>query len=280
MCMNTISDIEQMLEFSAEQLNDAYSRMDLNNQPWAKGTAKEIDVIEKLAQFRPEATILDVGCGQGRHSIELAKRGYKVVGVDASATHIQKAKGNAEGLDVTFQVWDARKRLPGKAFDYVICLYDVIGSYRSLEDNVKIVRRIAQKLRKGGVAVISVMNMMHILLRAVRRGNVYQNPRLLLELPASNNMQKRGDMFDVNYQLLDEDAHLVYHKEQFERDGLLSAEYVVADYRFTAAELSEVLRFNGFEIQEQRFVSAGHFDVSLTEDNDRAKECLFVVKKL
>jgi hypothetical protein len=182
-------------------------------------------------------------------------------------------------MAVDFKVWDARKRLPGKAFDFIICLYDVIGSYRTLADNTLIVHNIAQKLRKGGMAVISVMNGTHIRLRATHRGSVRRNPQLLLDLPASNNMQHSGDMFNVDYQLLDEEDHLVYHKEQFEQDGLLSAEYVVADYRFTAEELSNILVQNGLEVVETRFVCAGHFDMPLSEQDDRAKECLFVVRK-
>jgi 2-polyprenyl-3-methyl-5-hydroxy-6-metoxy-1,4-benzoquinol methylase len=273
------SHFEKMLEFSTEQLNDAYSRMDLNNQPWAKGTAREVNVLETLLPLTPSASILDVGCGQGRHSLELAKRGYTVVGIDASAAHIQRARKNADGVAVDFKVWDARKRLPGKAFDFIICLYDVIGSYRTLADNTLIVHNIAQKLRKGGMAVISVMNGTHIRLRATHRGSVRRNPQLLLDLPASNNMQHSGDMFNVDYQLLDEEDHLVYHKEQFEQDGLLSAEYVVADYRFTAEELSNIFVQNGLEVVETRFVRAGHFDESLSEEDDHAKECLFVVRK-
>jgi 2-polyprenyl-3-methyl-5-hydroxy-6-metoxy-1,4-benzoquinol methylase len=271
---------DKLLEFSAEQLNDAYSRMDMSNQSWTKGTVREVDALESLVHFEPSATILDVGCGQGRHSIELAKRGYNVTGIDTSSAHIRMAKKNADGLNVDFKVWDARKRLPGKSFDYVICLYDVVGSYRTLDDNVDIIRRIAQKLHKGGIAVLSVMNMTHIKMRAIHRGNVRRNPKMLLELPASNYMQKTGNMFDPHYLLLDEEEHLVYHKEQFEQDGSLSAEYIVADYRFTSQELTQILQSLGFEILEKRFVSAGHFEMPLAEEDDKAKECLFVVRKV
>ena len=169
--------------------------------------------------------------------------------------------------------------MPGKSFDYAICLYDVIGSYRTLEENTAIIRQIANKLRKGGRAVISVMNMQNMKLRAKLRGCVHDNPQLIFELEASTNMQEHGNMFDMRYQLLDEEKHLVYHKEQFEQDGLLSAEYVVADYRFTQSELSEILIQQGFTILESRFVRAGHFEEPLSENHDNSKEILFVVEK-
>ena len=270
---------EEMLTFSAEQLNDAYSRMDMDKQPWTRSTAHEVDQLLGLAEFPQDCTLLDVGCGQGRHSIELARRGYHVTGIDASLTNIEKARTKAGDTNVEFKQWDARKRLPGVAFDCAICLYDVIGSYRTLEENTDIIRQLANKLHKGGRAVISVMNMAHIQLRATHRGDVEQNPEQLFKLEASSNMQERGDMFDIRYQLLDESKNLVYHKEQFEQDGLLSAEYVMADYRFTQKELSVILEQQGFKILESRFVRAGHFDEPLTEADDRAKEILFVIEK-
>lgn len=268
-----------MLSFSAEQLNDAYSRMDMQNQPWTRGTSREVDSIIQLAGFTPGGTLLDVGCGQGRHSIEFANRGFPVLGIDASEANISRARSKAANASVELKQWDARKRLPGKSFDYAICLYDVIGSYRTLEENTAIVHQLANKLRKGGRAVISVMNMQYMKLRAQLRGSVHDNPQLIFQLEASTNMQERGDMFDTRYQLLDEDKHLVYHKEQFEQDGLLSAEYVVADYRFTQSELSAILDQEGFNILESRFVRAGHFEEPLPEDHDNAKEILFVIEK-
>lgn len=271
--------LEEMLAFSSEQLNDAYSRMDMDKQSWTKGTTREVDEILRLAKFAPGTTLLDVGCGQGRHSIELASRGFNVTGIDASEMNIEKARTKAGDSPVTFKCWDARRRLPGKSFDYAICLYDVIGSYRIIDENVAIVRQLHNKLRKGGRAVISVMNMTHILLRAELRGDIESNPLLLFNLEASSNMQERGDMFDKRYLLLDESKHLIFHKEQFEQDGLLSAEYVIADYRFTHAELSQILEQQGFRVIESRFVQAGHFDKPLTEDDEKAKEILFVIEK-
>lgn len=270
---------EEMLTFSSEQLNDAYSRMNMQNQSWTKGTAKEVDSVIQLAEFSPEGTLLDVGCGQGRHSIEFARRGFNVVGIDASAENIARAKVNAGEEIVEFKQWDARKRLTGKSFDYAICLYDVIGSYRTIEENTAIIRQLANKLRKGGRAVISVMNMQYIKLRALHRGSVHDNPQLVFQLEASTNMQEHGNMFDMRYQLLDEEQHLVYHKEQFEQDGLLSAEYVVADYRFTQSELTDILEHQGFIVLASRFVRAGHFDEPLPEDHENAKEILFVIEK-
>ena len=73
--------------------------------------------------------------------------------------------------------------------------------------------------------------------------------------------------------------NLVYHREQFEQDGLLSAEYVVADYRFTQQELTDILEQYEFKILDSRFVRAGHFDEPLAESDGKAKEILFIIEK-
>lgn len=269
----------QLLAVSAEQLNEAYSRMDMRNQPWTRHTAKEIDYIEKACELHGAARILDVGCGFGRHSIELARRQYDVVGVDLSETLISQARENVGDLSVTFDVRDCRNLSYHGTFDTIICLYDVIGSYRTYEENENIVKGIYKKLKKGGVAVVSVMNMDLTKSIATVKGSVSSNPGILLKLKASNIMQATGNVFNPDYFILDEQAHLVYRKEQFERDDLLSSEYLVADYRFTKSEIEAMLMDNGFSIVDSRYVQAGNWDVPLSATDKNAKEILLVVKK-
>ncbi len=271
----------EMLDFSMEQLEDAYSRMDMKSQPWTKYTKSEVDFIEKHLSLDKNDKVLDIGCGQGRHCIELAKRGFRVTGVDFSERLLNEAKKNAEAqnVGVEFKQRDARTlTLPGN-FNKIICVYDVIGSFRSLEDNRKIVSSIWKKLRRGGKAIVSVMNMELTKSLAINKADVVADPKVLLSLPACNIMQKTGNIFDPKYFLLDENAHLVYRKEQFEFDGELSAEYVIADYRFTAEELAAVFEEQGFKVEEIRYVKAGKWDESLGATDKGAKEILLIAEK-
>jgi len=102
-------------------------------EPFIKGTIGECDFIEKEIRYNKSLHILDIGCGTGRHAIELAKRGYQVVGVDLSASMIQKAKQNAkkQQVQVTFEQHDARNLPFVSKFDIVLMLCE--GAFPLME---------------------------------------------------------------------------------------------------------------------------------------------------
>ncbi|HSW68149.1 MAG TPA: methyltransferase domain-containing protein, partial [Bacteroidales bacterium] len=79
-----------------------------DNEIFTHGTIGECDFIEKELKFNKLAKIIDIGCGTGRHSIELAKRGYTVTGIDLSQSLLNKAKEKAliNGVKVDFFRYD------------------------------------------------------------------------------------------------------------------------------------------------------------------------------
>lgn len=269
----------QMLDFSASQLEDAYGRMKMGTQTWTRHTSQEIDFILKHTQLKKGMKVLDMGCGQGRHVIELAKRGYNVTGVDFSERLLKEAQNASKELSVTLKKRDCRDLKIRGTFDVIICLYDVIGSYRTKKDNYAIIESIHKKLRKNGLAVISVMNMELTKQLAKQLGNVKKDPSLLLDLKASDIMQKTGNIFNPDYFLLDDENHLVYRKEQFEQDGLLSSEYIIADYRFTKDEICQAFEDHNFNIISATYVQAGKWSTPLNATDPKAKEILLVVEK-
>lgn len=271
----------QMLDFSEYQLEDAYSRMEMGNQGWTRFTPHEVTYIEEKCNLNKDSKILDVGCGQGRHSIEFAKRGYSdITAYDFSERLIDKARTQADNLSISFDVKDCRHLKRGLNFDAAICLYDVIGSFRSYEDNISIIRSIYNSLKHGGVCVASVMNMELTNAIAVHKvDNVKNNPQALLKLKASHIMQSTGNVFKPDYFLLDETSHLVYRKEQFEMDGELSSEYVIADYRFTREQICTEFEKIGFIIKQAQYVQTGAWDRPLSATDEKAKEILIVAEK-
>ncbi len=106
-----------------EELFDNYG-MKYDRESFTLGTGGECDFIEKEIGFNKNFRILDVGCGTGRHAVELAKRGYAVTGIDLSASQLGTAREKAatEGVRVDFIQRDARDPHFDGEFDVVIMI--------------------------------------------------------------------------------------------------------------------------------------------------------------
>ena len=112
-CLGPVADLESHLpaEWWRKLFNALYVKTDGDVVENAENTRREVDFIVSAAAIQPHSNILDLCCGQGRHCLELARRGFKhVMGVDRSRYLIRLAKKRAqtEGLSVAFKEGDAR----------------------------------------------------------------------------------------------------------------------------------------------------------------------------
>ena len=82
-----------------EEFFDAYEPVYEDNV-FTKNTIREVDFLLDELSLKPDSSILDVGCGTGRHSIELAKRGYTVTGLDLSSEMLARAADAAKSTGV------------------------------------------------------------------------------------------------------------------------------------------------------------------------------------
>jgi SAM-dependent methyltransferase len=111
----------------------------------------EVDQIEKRLELSGVSDILDAPCGTGRHSLELARQGHRVTGVDFNPKVIARAKetANKEGLTAAFRVQDLRQLDDDAKFDAALCAWGSFG-YFSEPDNAEHLRRVSRALRPGG----------------------------------------------------------------------------------------------------------------------------------
>lgn len=128
-------------------------------------TVAEVDFLLAELGLAPGATVLDVGCGTGRHAIELARRGYAVTGLDLSAGMLAEARKQAAaaGVRVAFVHADATAFELDKQFDAAICLCEGACGLLGTQDDplaqpLAILRNLARALRPGAKCLLTVLN--------------------------------------------------------------------------------------------------------------------------
>jgi len=122
-------------------------------------TRKEVDLFSEILNLTADDTILDLCCGQGRHALEITRRGFKVEGLDRSRYLIQKAKASAkkENLSIKFKEGDARK-LPFSHdnFEVVMMLGNSFGYFETVQDDLRILKEIFRVLKPWGRLLLDV----------------------------------------------------------------------------------------------------------------------------
>jgi SAM-dependent methyltransferase len=119
----------------------------------------EVDNLISLLKIDPGARILDLCCGVGRHSLELARRGLKVTGVDRTSAYLTQARKQSkkEGLNIEFIREDMRSFCRPSTFNAAICMFTSFGFFEDPMDDRKVVLNMYQSLKKGGRFLIDVM---------------------------------------------------------------------------------------------------------------------------
>ena len=106
---------------------------------------------------KPNAEILDLACGKGRHAIYLNQQGYKVTGIDLAPQSIAAAKA-FENEKLHFEVHDMREVYKPNYFDFVLNLFTSFGYFASETENVVALKAIAESVKPGGKLVIDFLN--------------------------------------------------------------------------------------------------------------------------
>lgn len=123
-------------------------------------TKLEVQFLIRTLNLRPGMHVLDLACGHGRHAIELAKFGCRIVGQDLNDFFLQQAKKNARKANVTIE-WirhDMREIAFDSGFDAVINMFTAFGYLESDAEDQKVLQQVSKALNPKGQFLIDVIN--------------------------------------------------------------------------------------------------------------------------
>jgi len=203
-----------------------------------------VSYIEQEFGLSPE-TVLDVGCGLGRHASAFADRGCDVLGIDISPEYLSAARTRATTIDedgsVSFCRMDMRD-LPAidETFDLVVCLYNTFG-YFDDEANIRVLREFRRHLSSDGICVVEVSNKDTVLQSFDPERIVEFDQKLVVE---RREYDSRKSRMKVTLDLLRGPSHSRSYEDQTEFDIRL----------YSPPEL------------ERRFTESGFGDVRIVGD--------------
>jgi len=147
-----------------EEFFDGHAPVYMDNS-FTRNTVQEVDFILRELRLPLRSSILDIGCGTGRHAVEFAKRGYQITGVDISAGMLAEARKVARQAKVAV-AWvqaDMVKFTPTKKFDAAICLcegaFGLLGTDDNpIEHDLSILRNIHAALKAKAKLILTTLN--------------------------------------------------------------------------------------------------------------------------
>jgi D-alanine-D-alanine ligase len=157
-----LSDLERHLpsDWWSGLFNALYLKTDGDVVENRENTRQDVDLLIAAAGLVPDDRVLDLCCGQGRHSPELASRGFRnVTGVDRSRylVRLARRRARAQSLTTTFREGDARKfRAAESSFDCAVMMGNSFGYFDSVEDDRQVLGKLKRALRSGGTLVMDL----------------------------------------------------------------------------------------------------------------------------
>ncbi|MFW9827556.1 MAG: methyltransferase domain-containing protein [Candidatus Thorarchaeota archaeon] len=161
-CIGPVTNMEEFVkkDWWKKIFNAYYLKTDGDVVEDKKITETEINYFSKIIDLQLDHHILDLCCGQGRHSIELASRGFKnIFGLDRSRYLIQKAKSTAKKLELQckFREGDARRmQYNSDSFDTVLILGNSFGYFESINDDLQVLKEAFRILKPWGKILIDI----------------------------------------------------------------------------------------------------------------------------
>jgi SAM-dependent methyltransferase len=193
--------------------------------------ASFIDALLQKLNPPSNAKMLDVACGRGRHSIQLASQGYFVTGIDISPESIEDAM-LYQNNHLEFFVHDMRLPFRMNYYDYAFNFFTSFGYFRTRREHDNAIRTIAQSLKTGGTFVIDYLNAHYVETHLIYKSEI----------------EKEGINFDITRWL--DETHF-YKKIVVEDETNLDEPLVFIEKvaKFSLGEFNDMLAFHDLQIQ-------------------------------
>ena len=193
--------------------------------------SEEVDAVVRLLDLSPGTHVLDLCCGPGRHSLELARRGFRVTGVDRTAAYLEQARRQAaeEGLDIEFAQADMRAFRRPDAFDGAINLFTAFGYFEDPAEDLRVVQNLHASLKPGGRLVMEMMGK-EVLARIFRERDWHEDENGVLFLE-ERKISSGWDWIENRWIMI---------------DGSVRKEFKLGHRLYSGAEMAALLRQAGF----------------------------------
>jgi SAM-dependent methyltransferase len=147
-------------EWFKEWFNSPYYHMLYENRDETEA-AVFIDRLVEHLRPKADARMLDIACGKGRHSMQLANKGYDVTGIDISPSSILEAQStNSDNPE--FFVHDMRHPFRMNYYDYAFNFFTSFGYFDTYRDHLNAIRSMTLSLKKGGCFILDYLNPAYI----------------------------------------------------------------------------------------------------------------------
>jgi SAM-dependent methyltransferase len=191
----------------------------------------EVNSVINLLDIQQGSKILDLCCGPGRHSIELAKKDYSVIGVDRTSSYIKKAQEQARinNLEIDFITEDMRKFHRSNEFDVILNLYTSFGYFSNPDDDKLVLNNIFSSLKNGGKLLMEMMG-----------------KEILARIFLERNWYKKGDVIYLEERKIEDGWGMISNKWILIK-GNKKKEYNFCHRLYSGVELSLLLSNIGFK---------------------------------
>jgi len=208
---------------------EAFGPLMFTEKLWAAAPA-DVDAILELVDLPSGASVLDLGCGVGRHALELARRRYQVTGVDRTAAYLAEARERArkEGLRGAFLMADMREFVRPAAFDMVLSLCTSFSYFEDAADNKKVLINVARSLKPQGRFVLQLMG-----------------KEVLARIFQARDWREQNGTYFLQERTLSDNWGWMRNRWILIQDGSVQ-EFNVSHWIYSAAELVSLLTSSGF----------------------------------